>query len=313
MLPYFVLLPFTLLFLPPAHSKKNAQGFKLLSIFISAIILIVFAGLRSSNVGTDTNNYVGIFQDFSYYQGSIFEINTTIEIGYLFIQKIALFFSKQYWALLTTIAVFAVIPYFYVIKKLSKNVILSVFVYITLAIYLIFFNASRQGVAVAIASISIIYLFKRSMIKYFLCIVIASLFHNTAIILLPFYFVLTRKITLQSTFTYIVLGFICFTFLSLFLSFFSSDIEARYAVYEDRGATGGYLLAIFFICLSIYLFVIRKNISIKNLKAFDIYLNYCLFTSIIYSVVIFTGTDVNFIRLTNYFALGYIFIWPIRY
>lgn len=311
MLPYFVLLPAVLLFLKSSYSGKKASGSFSLPFVISTLILILFAGLRSSDVGTDTNNYVGIYREFSYFTGSIFEMNTTIEIGYLFLQKIALLFSTEYWSLLITIACFAVIPYFYLIKKLSKNVLLSVFLYITLAVYLIFFNAGRQGIAVAITSLSIIYLLKRSMIKYFICIAIASLFHNTAIIMIPFYFILTRKVTLKSTLLYVVLGIVSFTFLSSILGIFSSDIEERYAVYEDRGATGGYLLAVFFIMLGAVLFILRKQITTKNLRIYDVYLNYCLFTSIIYIVVIFTGADVNFIRLTNYFALGFIFIWPI--
>lgn len=311
MLPYFLLIPVVLLFLRSSSTNKKGKHSKDLLLFISTLLLIFFAGLRSGDVGTDTNNYIGIYKDFSYYTGSIFEVKSTIELGYLFLQKIALMLSVEYWALLTMIAVFAVIPYFFIIKKLSKNIMLSVFLYITLAVYLIFFNAGRQGIAVAISSISVIFLIKRSMIKYFICIFIATLFHNTAIIMLPFYFVLTRRVTLKSTILYTIIGVVSFTFLNSFLSLFSTDVEARYAVYEDRGATGGYLLALFFITLSLYLYFLRKKISLKNLKMYDIYLNYCLFTAVIYIVVIITGADVNLIRLTNYFALGYIFIWPI--
>jgi hypothetical protein len=252
-----------------------------------------------------------IYKDFVQDSKSIFEIETTIELGYLFLQEIALLFSKEYWAILVTIAFFSVLPYYYIIGKLSKNVILSVFIYITLAIYLIFFNAGRQGIASAIASVSVIYLMERSMIKYIVCIITASLFHNTALIMLPFYFVLNRKVTFNNILIYTIIGVISFTFISSFLSLFSSDIEERYGVYENRGATGGNLLAVFFICLSIYLFILRKKISVKNLKLFDVYLNYCIFTSIIYIVVIYKQADVNFIRITNYFALGFILIWPI--
>ena len=311
MLVYFVLIPIVLLFLRLSYSKKEGKRISYIPVFISALILILFAGLRASSVGTDTNNYVGIYNSFSSYKGSVFDMQTSLEIGYLFLQKIALLFSNEYWAILIATALMSVLPFYYVINKLSYNEVLSLFIYITLAVYLVFFNAGRQGIAVAISSVSIIYLIKRSMFKYFACIIIASLFHNTAIILLPFYFLLTRKVTIKSTLLYLFGGLVSFAFLSVFLSFFSSDIEARYAVYEDRGATGGDLLAAFFVFLSLFLFIIRNKISDKNLKMFEVYFNYCLFTSIIYIVVIFTGSDVNFIRLTNYFAIGYVLIWPI--
>ena len=43
----------------------------------------------------------------------------------------------------------------------------------------------------------------------------------------------------------------------------------------------------------------------------DIYLNLCIFSSLVYLVVITTGADVNFIRFTLFFTMGYILIWPI--
>jgi hypothetical protein len=311
MLAYFLLVPFVLLFLHYSYSKKNSRSPKYFPVFISALILIGFAGLRSGDVGTDTNNYIGIYKAFVKDSKSIFEMETSIELGYLFLQELTSLFSKEYWAILVSTAVLSVLPYYYIINKLSKNVILSVFIYITLAIYLIFFNAGRQGIASAIASISVIYLIERSIIKYVICIIIASLFHTTALIMLPFYFILNRKVTFNNILIYTVIGVISFSFLSSFLSLFSSGIEERYAVYENRGAAGGNLLALFFICLGIYLFILREKISVKNLKLFDVYFNYCIFTSIIYIVVIYTQADVNFIRITNYFALGFILIWPI--
>ena len=56
---------------------------------------------------------------------------------------------------------------------------------------------------------------------------------------------------------------------------------------------------------------IYKDLEPSKLYEFDIYLNMCVFSSLIYLVVAITGTDVNFLRLTLYFSMGYILIWPI--
>ncbi|WP_224490275.1 EpsG family protein [Robertkochia flava] len=311
LLPYYVLLLVVVWVLNSSLSKKKSLSFFSFPFIFSGILLVLFAGLRSSEVGTDTNNYVGIYNNFSYYTDSIFEIESTIEIGYWILQKVALFFSSEYYALLIAIAFLSVFPMLYVLKKFSKNVTLSVFIYITIASYLVFFNAGRQGIAIGISSLSLIFLLKRNMIAYFMCIAFASLFHNTALIMLPFYFILNREVKLKNILIYLFLGGGSISFLGYLLSVFSTDVEARYAVYENRGATGGYLLALFFNLTTVILFNFRKRITKENLNRYDIYLNYSLFVSIIYLLVVFTGIDVNFMRLSNYFMLGYILIWPL--
>jgi hypothetical protein len=85
----------------------------------------------------------------------------------------------------------------------------------------------------------------------------------------------------------------------------------RYGEYQNRGATGGYLLSIYFVISTLFLVFARKYLPKKKLPIYDVHLNYAIFTAVIYLVVIITSSDVNFIRLTNYFGLGYIMIYPI--
>ena len=70
------------------------------------------------------------------------------------------------------------------------------------------------------------------------------------------------------------------------------------------------LLSLFFIVMTFVLIRFRKYIKTENLAYFNIYLNTCVFSSIIYVVVSLTGSDVNFLRMSLYFSLGYILIWP---
>ena len=129
--------------------------------------------------------------------------------------------------------------------------------------------------------------------------------------MIPFYFILVLPYSLRNLLLFTVVGFFSFYFLSTILGFLSPEVESRYAIYEDRGATGGFLLATFFILVSIFLIVLRPQISEEKMYLFDVYLNLTVFTAIVYLVVILTGSDVNFIRITNYFAIGFVLIWPI--
>jgi len=242
---------------------------------------------------------------------SIFKIEGNIEIGYLFLQQVAYFVSDKYWSILTFIAIISVIPTYYVMRELSQDIIISIFIYLTKGIYLLFFNAGRQGISVSIASLGLLYLIDRSLVKYLICIFIASLFHKTALIMIPFYFIIMLPFSTKRVLLFLVIGFFAFYFLSTILGVLSPEVESRYGVYEDRGATGGFLLGTFFIIVALLFIGFRTEISDDNIFLFDAYLNLSIFTAIIYLVVILTGSDVNFIRLTNYFAIGYVFIWPI--
>lgn len=311
MFVYFEILALVCLVVFVASKLKDAKVASNVIFYMSAIFLICLAGFRSNFIGTDTNNYISMFISYNNFKESIFKMETSIEIGYLFLQQIASLFSDNYWSILTTIAVVSIVPIYYIIKELSYNTTLSIFIYFTLGIYLLFFNAGRQGIAVSIASVGIIYILERKLLWFLVCIFIASLFHRTALIMIPFYFILVLPYSTRNLILFTIIGFFSFYFLSTILGFLSPEVESRYAIYEDRGATGGFLLATFFILVSILLIVLRPQVSEEKLYVFDVYLNLTVFTSIVYLVVILTGSDVNFIRLTNYFAIGFVLIWPI--
>jgi hypothetical protein len=279
------------------------------SIVFTGILLSLFAGFRSDYVGTDTSNYIYYFDVFARNQTSY--IRGNLEIGFFYLQKIALLISSDYWSILLVIALLSVFLYFFTIQKLSVNIRLSIFLFLTLAIYLFFFNGARQGIAISIASISTIYVIRKKMWWFLTCIVLASFFHRTALIMIPFYFILRRPYNKTNLILYLIIGFLSFTLISKITSLFDDEVAARYNVYNTRGARGGELLSLFFIGITIFLIKIRKQIHQTNLKFYDTYLNFCLFNSIIYLVVLITASDVNFIRLTNYFSIGFVLIWPI--
>lgn len=278
---------------------------------IAGVVLVLFEGLRSSNVGTDTNNYVGIFNGLKYNTHAFKNSDSTIESGYMFLQNIAFAISSEYWSLLTVIAIVGVFISLKSFQLLSLNFKISVFLFITLASYLFLFNGARQGLAACVYGIAFFYLVNKKLWHYVLWVFIATLFHKTALIMLPFFYILHWKLSVKKMLLFVLVSLIALLYLSTFLSLFEDNVQERYAVYETRGAQGGFSLGLFFIVLSFYLVYLRKKITLINQYRYNIYLNTCVFSSLIYFVVIATGRDVNFIRLSLYFMIGYFLIWPI--
>jgi hypothetical protein len=311
MIPYFVIL-FLVLFLLNIEGilYKNKKSFNLL-IFIVAFILIIFEGLRSKSVGTDTASYIDSFNQSFHYNKSIFILKTSLEIGYLSLQLLATKISSNYWSILTVISFFSVLSYFKSIRTLSYNFKVSIFIYLTIGTYIFVFNGARQGIAAAICSLAIVEVFNKNKIKYILWVLLASQFHKTALILLPFYFIFNSKFSIKKVIIILVLASISLKLLAPILTLFSEETNNRYTQYIDRNASGGYLFSLFYIVLTLLFILFRKQISKDNIKYYDICLYICIMSSLIYLEVITTGIDINLMRLTLYFSMGYILIWPI--
>ena len=310
MLHYFIVLFFSVIVLLLGYSKFKRRPNKF-SYYLSGLILIMLPTLRSVEVGTDSGNYVGMFNYLKFQTESLLNIETSIEIGYLAMQYLALSMSNEYWSLFFIIALISVLSNLFVINKLSENIILSVFIYVSLATYLFLFNGARQAIAASIISVALIYLVEKKLLKYIIVVLIASSFHSTAIIMVPFYFLLNFKYSKINLTIYAIGSFVSLYYLSLFLSVFDSSTFERYIAYEDRNATGGFTLAIFYFINSFVLLILRSKIPKEKLLKYDIFLNMCVFSALVYVVVVLTASDVNFLRISLYFSMGYILIWPI--
>ena len=306
---YFVTLILLSVLLFFAGKNKKGGVIYNINLFLGSLILVVFAGFRASSVGTDTNNYVGIFKSVN--RSNLTGMDSSLEYLFVILNKTAYFFYEDYISLLISIAIITIYFNIRVISKLSVNLGLSVFIYITLGGYVFFFNGARQAIAVAVFSMAILQIYNKNLKRYIFWVFIATLFHKTAMVMLPLYFLNLNKFSLKKS---VAIGFI-FTvsilFMSTLLSLASDNVIARYSVYEDRGASGAYILTFFYIINTIFLIYLKKKISILHLKEYDFFLNLCVVHTIIYIAVQVTGGDINLIRLASYFQLGFILIYPI--
>ena len=311
MIPYFILLSVVVLLALIAKKAKNNKILYRSVIFFIFLLLVLFAGLRDRSVGTDTNNYIGYFQSDRVVNESLLESKSSLEIGYEILQKTARIFSDDYWILLTFIAITVVFFYFKTILILSENHAVSIFVFITLATYLFFFNGARQGIAAAIFSFAIVAVVNKDYKKYYLWVAVAFLFHKSVLVTLPFYYLLRKKYSLKNLAILLLSLFLMVSLFGQILLLFPEQIISRYGEYIDRGSEGGLLLTIFHIIILSYFIFMRQYISRSQKGIYDIYLNMTTIFTLIFVIVSMLGLDVNLLRLSLYFSLGSILIWPI--
>ena len=160
------------------------------------IQMTLIAGLRSYNVGWDTRSYVWFFsRAVNYDLRFILTNDVELEKGYVLLEYFTSKISTNPTVLFTIIALFYSISVGRFIYKNSKNPILSYVIFISMGFYTFSMTALRQTIAIGIILFSFEFIKKRKFIPFLLLVLLASTFHYSALVFLPFYFIGYKKFT----------------------------------------------------------------------------------------------------------------------
>lgn len=190
---YIVLLITMVLLILSKYEKK----YRKILIFLSASVLIIYASLR----GIIFN---GIYKgnDFESYRKWFYSIenvriswNNDILFNLLFtvIKKYTNSFSV-FIALSSCLLVYSI--YKFSIDN-SSNYIFTIFCFITFGIFELALSAIRQWIAASIFLLAFRYIKEKKFWRYFICILIAAAFHNSAIVLLAVYPFINSKFDIR--------------------------------------------------------------------------------------------------------------------
>lgn len=249
MLPYLVVLTVVMIWMIVEQTSIGRKSY-----WMPLFLLSLFAGIRKYNVGTDSGTYTKSFR----YNIDVnnFSFGEHVEPAYQFLNYLILLYTHNYFWLFFITALIVVSSYLYIIKKLSSNYILSVFLFITLGTYTFFFNGLRQGLAMAILALSTPYLINKDFIKFLLIVILASLFHGTALIIIPFYFLLHLRIKI--TYKLIIIFITTYLSSSLLISYLAAN-NPRYEVYTQESERGGLVVLSFNILMVLFLYIVSAT------------------------------------------------------
>lgn len=197
---------------------------------LTIVPVILLQGLRY-NVGTDYQSYLSLYNGFSN--------NNNLYLSWYESEPLFIYLCKALYSLTfgnqsalfmfdaIVMGIFSFLTFDYYKEKVDMP-ILYLFYYGTCLPY--FFNVERQGVAVVLVWYSMHFAQEKKFIKFLLCIITATLFHNTAIIGIVFY-VIWHIAERKSVYIKCVLFFIAILapvifsisvdFLSLYIPIFS--------------------------------------------------------------------------------------------
>lgn len=211
MLIFYILSLFLLLGALIPRKKQNVY------FYISFCILFVLSAFRGINVGTDTIHYKEMYKIIA--RGA----KTFIEPSWLYLNQIVADSFGDFRYILIISALLVLGPVFYVVKKISYNPLLSIFIYFTLYIYLQSFNIMRQLIAVSIVFVGIFFIVKKwKPWLYIIFVLLATSFHVSALLALPL--VLVKKIPNKKN------VYISATILAMIIGlFFISPISSKFS------------------------------------------------------------------------------------
>lgn len=307
MLPYFYILILSLFIAWIYHKTRSLPIFLVL-----CVILAVFVGLRSNAVGTDSGGYSRIFLSMGYYSNlhdAIFNIST--EKGWNALNWILYQLCPRYWFFFLVVGFLTTIGSMSLIKNLSPIPYISVFFYITLGLYLFGFAGMRQGLSISVYALSYRYLIDRDMIKYFIIVLIAACFHQTALIALPLYFVFTLEFS-NLKIVLIAIGAAILGLLIDDVMSFLTTLEDRYEVYNEIQG-GGNLFALFYFIMMLFFWTQRGEINEEHIRKYDTMFMMLVVGSMIYLVVTMSGLYGEVTRLALYFQTAIILLWAYLY
>lgn len=253
-----------------------------IGFILPAVAFGVFSGLRN-NMG-DTFYYIYSYKLMD--PDTMEPIKFSFEGGilYPYIQYLCRLRSPDPYALIMITALIAVIPTVFIIYKYSCPYELGIALYVLTSYYSFSMNGIRQYAAAGILILGTKYLLSEKFsdfFKYLIFVLIAWLFHSSALIMIPIYFIVRRRSWTPFT-LFILLGTTAATaaFDSLLPSFLGAIEDTTYGIYAENGwftsgqETGSDIIRVAVLAVPLVLaYISREKLSYLHGRKWDILVN----------------------------------------
>ncbi len=250
--------------------EKKEKRDRLL-IQIIALILIFFAGFRYQ-VGSDYWQY-----SVSYYGYYLSDLELFDEPGIKIVAKLAHLIYDDYATMFVIMSVITVGSVLYRLAKDSPFWMVSVLLYIFLGGWHAAFNAVRQCAAAAILFCGHPFIRKRKLLSWTIIVLMASLFHISAIVFVCLYWIPTKKLTTKKIILFFCVGvMLAFSYDTVWeLVGFMKQEEFNLTIYATSHVSF-FRIIVSWVPTIFYFLVVKKHVEDEDRSAMNFYANYSL-------------------------------------
>ncbi len=287
-------------------TKDDYQTKYIIFITLSIVFLGLFSGLRSFDVGTDLN-YTYIPGFYKILNGSTNEYS---ERGFVFfIQILQVFSDNARILVLATSFIFSFCLCRIAVKK-SANLYVCLLTVLLSTFYFTSLNNVRQAIAMIILIEGFNYLIDKKLLNYLIVVLIAFIFHKSALIMIPIYFIVNSKFINKHYLTLMILAIVVLPFISKLLIYLIS--YTKYAYYFNSDFNNGdsntlnIIINALWLLISFLLLYNEKNYNKEGYALLVIQSFAFLFSYL----SLFIKVSEMMSRLANYFIFHQILLIP---
>ena len=272
------------------------------NLIYGILAFLLLGGLSAVryDVGFDyANIYVPLY--FQLFRGDVSVWNSVHEPGFVLLEKALQLISSNYQILfvVTSALICGLLFFFY--WKNTYDLSLAIILFVLLGQYYSSMNFIRQTLAAVIALFAIPFLCRRKVWRYLLLILLASTFHASALILIPFYWINRIPVNKYSLPIYGGIGIVLFLFCRPIVDWVTQfwyqdyhqsnpEVLAGFPVFFTLSAAAAFVL----------LFIGGRQLRSLN-KDYYIYINYAFFTLLF----VLLGTRIAILdRFSVYFEMA---------
>lgn len=273
--------------------------------FIICFTFILCLGIfRAELLGVDVYNYKEYF--YSWYPSYSFRevlMNFKMDNGYILLNKIIYFFTKNFWIAKSIIYIISFGLISFIIYRHSKYPALSFLIYVGFGYLGFSFCILRQSLALSICLYAYKYVEMKNFKLFLLLVIIAGTFHKTAYAYLIIYPIINYQFF---NYQFLKKIFIIIFFVLGIIFIFPFLINIYTIDYSNSIITGegfNLLLIFMFIYFILYFFNKKYNMSFFTKKEKDI-----IFMPVYFQIVALFFSLLT--RITNYYSIMLIVIIP---
>ncbi len=237
MLIYVIILIVLLFLIKKYDINENILGYGF-SYITMLLVFVLVAGLRYK-IGSDTLVYM---DEYTYYPdlSQLFQYDfteTRYDFLWVFFCALCKSISGSYFFMQFIHAIIINSIYFYFIYKNTKYRFTALFIYFILGF--LYFNTEilRESLAVAFFLLAIRFFYEKKWTKYYLLVLIASLFHSSALIVLLFPLLSKIKLNMHFIISLLVVAALA----SVIWGVFNEYIQLLYNISSIEDKADAYL------------------------------------------------------------------------
>ncbi|MGI6725846.1 MAG: EpsG family protein [Christensenellales bacterium] len=279
--PYYFLVAIPVLYhlLSPHHIyavSPQARTRRTVLIFFAIYIFLLL--LRDSGVGVDLVIYLPRFRLIGNTSWPfLFLGHSNSEPAYIILNKVISIFYQNDQFFLAVVSLIITLPVAYLYAKESEGAILTISIFLVFPLFEMFFSGLRQSIAIALAVPAYYFVKNKRPVYFVLTVILAYLFHNSALIMLMLYPVYHVRVTRLRLIIVVPIIILIYIFNSTIFDFLLGFLGGhRFEKYRTMSSTGAYTMLILLALFAAFSFFIvddkklcAETVGLRNILLFS--------------------------------------------